>query len=634
MMADTFHFLRPEWLWVSPAPIILLILFWRRQGGSGYWKSHCDPHLLPHLLHGENSRPRRLPLLLLGVGWSLALLALAGPVWERLPQPLFRPQYPVVIVLDLSQSMLTTDVRPSRLARAKQKVLDLLKRTSGGQTGLVVFAGDAFIVSPLTDDVETVAALVPSLTPAIMPAQGSRPDRGLRQAADLLQRAALGDGTVILITDGDAAPTESFQAAQTLAATGHRLSVLGVGTPQGGLVPRADGRGFLSDAAGQRVLARLNRERLAALTNFGPGVYADLTAGDGDLKRLLGRSVQEENPDSARALERLADDWREMGPWLLPLLVPLAALAFRRGWLLLVMIFPLLSPSPARAFDWADLWQRPDQRGAAALERGEAARAAELFESPGWRGTARYQAGDFAGAAEAFSRTPGAKGSFNRGNALARQGKLEEAMTAYAEALKKNPADEDARFNHDLVKKVLEQQQQQQQQQNQQGDGQERKDPGNQDEQSGQSGDQGEKQGESGQERDASEKDAGNTGMDEKEPTAAERAEEEAREEQRAAQREAEKKAADESMGKAEETPEEKTAEQEAAEEGEEEKNHASASERQEDDENRESDQALSQWLRRIPDDPGGLLRRKFYRQYRRRGQGQTEMNRGEMAPW
>ncbi len=642
MIPENFHFLRPEWLWLLPLPAGLLIYFWRQQGSSGYWQVHCDPHLLPHLLHGQMSRPRRLPLVLLGICWLLALLALAGPTWERLPQPLFRPQHPVVIVLDLSQSMAATDVRPSRLARAKQKVLDLLTHTSGGQTGLVAFAGDAFIVSPLTDDVRTLAALIPDLTVAgmpvqvdhsdkankdvsrgTMPVQGSRPDSGLRQATALLERAALGTGTVILIVDGDAAPTESFQAARALVAAGHRLSVLGVGTPQGGLVPRPDGRGFLSDASGRRVLAKLNRERLAALSQFGPGVYTDLTADDSDLEQMLGRSIRDQSPTSARALERLADNWREMGPWLLVGLVPLAALAFRRGWLLLWLFLFVIPLRPAQAFEWIDLWQRRDQQGAAALEQGDAAQAAELFQSPGWQGIARYKAEDYAGAAEAFSRTPGADGFFNQGNALARQGKLEEAIRAYEEALKKNPDSEDARFNRDLVKKVLEQQQQKQ------GDNQKQPDDQKQDNKQSDKNQQG-KQGEQekqGQEQEKSQSGENNSSTGEKNQSVADGSEEEeAQEEQRAAEREAQKKQA-EQLHK-------KSAKEDEKSEGEGDETAAAKPDSEVDNEHQETDQAMSQWLTRIPDDPGGLLRRKFHRQYRRRTQQRTEPNRVETAPW
>ena len=616
MIPESFHLLRPQWLWAAPLLLALWGLLWRRQIESGQWRSHCDPHLLPHLLHGEGGQPRRLPLLLLGLGWLLALLALAGPVWERLPQPLFKPREPVVIVLDLSRSMAAEDIRPSRLARAKQKVLDLLKRSGSGQTGLVAFAGDAFVVSPLTDDAATVAALIPALTPETMPVQGSRPDRGLRQAAALLDHADLGAGTVVLITDGDAAPSESFRAAQALAEAGHRLSVLGVGTPQGGPVP-APGGGFVLDGAGQPVLARLTREPLQALTGFGVGVYAELTADDSDLERLLGAGVQRQLPGAARALERTSEQWREMGPWLLVALVPLAALAFRRGWLfVLAFLFVGLPPS-AHAFEWADLWQRPDQRGAAALTQGDAARAAALFESPAWQGTAHYRNNDFAAAADAFARVPGADGAFNRGNALARQGELKAAMAAFEAALKQDPDHADARFNRDLVKKLLEQQEQQQdqQQQDQQQQDQQQQDQQQQDQQQQQQSGQG----------DQDQEQEGKQGASQEQPDAADQSGESGQEQE---EKQQEKRKQQE--GKASEKEADEA--QEADEEGDE--TAAQALETEENNrEESESDQAMEQWLTRIPDDPGGLLRRKFYREFQRRRQ-QRQAPNVEAAPW
>ncbi|MCB1776756.1 MAG: VWA domain-containing protein [Candidatus Competibacteraceae bacterium] len=159
-----FHWLRPAWLW---ALLPLALMVWqllRQSSGASAWEKQCDPHLLARLLVRRTPH-HRLPLLLLTVSWVLTVIALAGPVWQKLPQPVFQTQAARVMVLDLSPSMNASDLRPSRIDRARFKMLDLLARFREGQTGLVVFAEEPFVVAPLTDDTKTIAALLPALAP-------------------------------------------------------------------------------------------------------------------------------------------------------------------------------------------------------------------------------------------------------------------------------------------------------------------------------------------------------------------------------------------------------------------------------------------------------------------------------------
>ncbi|MDQ2696524.1 MAG: VWA domain-containing protein, partial [Pseudomonadota bacterium] len=225
MIAD-FHFLRPLWLLaLLPLPLVLWQL--RRAAGAGAWRKVCDPHLLAQLLSDSQGGGRKIPLALLGIGWLLAVLALAGPVWSQYPLPVMQSRDALVIVLDLSRSMLAADLKPSRLVQARFKAADALERRREGQTGLVAFAGDAFAVAPLTTDSATLTALLPVLSPDIMPVQGSRADLGLEKAGELLD----GIGDVLLITDS--ADAAALAAARALRERGVTVSVLGVGTPAG-----------------------------------------------------------------------------------------------------------------------------------------------------------------------------------------------------------------------------------------------------------------------------------------------------------------------------------------------------------------------------------------------------------------
>jgi len=206
---SNFHFLRPEWF-LALLPLLLL-LFWlaRRRLRSRSWQAVCDPELLPHLLLGHSVRRANWPIWLLLVGLLLMVLALSGPVWKRQPQPLFRQQSALVILFDLSRSMEVADLRPSRFLRARLKIADLLRQREEGQTALIVFAADAFTVTPLTEDRHTIESLLESLDPELMPVQGSNLTRAIRRGAELLQQAGLQRGRLLLVTDEDRPETFS-----------------------------------------------------------------------------------------------------------------------------------------------------------------------------------------------------------------------------------------------------------------------------------------------------------------------------------------------------------------------------------------------------------------------------------------
>ena len=461
-MPEHFHFIQPLWLLALLPLALVLWSISRRAHVNSPWRKLVDARLLPLLLDDHKSRGSRVPLWLLSVGWLLAVLALADPAWEQQPQPLRQTSTSRVIVLDLSRSMLATDLKPSRLVRARFKVEDVLAHDAEGQTGLVVFAGDAFTVSPLTRDADTIRAQLRALHPSIMPSQGSRADLGLLKAHELLQQAGVKSGQVVLIADGvegDRAP----DAARRLRASGYQVSVLGVGTPAGAPIP--DGRGgSLRDNAGKPLLPRLDKAALASIADAGDGGYSDLHGDQSDLNHLLQMKIGD--GESVDSDELQAQKWKGQGPLLAVLILPIAALAFRRGWVLgiLVCAGTLVPPQPAMALSWDTLWQRRDQQAAQALQEGLYEQAAGLAEDPARRGSALYRQGEFEQAAQAFDHAPGADGAYNRGNALARLGKYKEAISAYDQALEIQPGMQDALANKAAIEAHLKRQKQEREQ--------------------------------------------------------------------------------------------------------------------------------------------------------------------------
>lgn len=567
---DGLHFIRPLWLLLLPFAVLLPWLWRRTRRPSGDWSRVCDPHLLRWLaVEQAASRRRRTGPWLAGTALLIAIVALAGPSWQRLPDSSWSARDARVIALDLSLSMMAEDLRPSRLTRARYRLADLLGSTEEGQVGLVTYAGDAYVVSPLSSDMNTIANLLPALRPDVIPVGGSRADRALELAADLLRRSGLGRGEILLVTDS--ATSRDAAQARKLRDAGFRTSVLAVGTVDGAPIP--SGGGFVSDRAGNVIIARMDRGALQALAAAGGGRYSEIGASATASVPWLDA----EGTEFARRDDLFGERWRDAGPWLVLLLIPLVLAGFRRGLFFVVpllLVNGLALPGQAQAGWWDDLWLRKDQQAYQALAAEDPGRAAALARDPELSGEAWYRGGEYSNAHTAWSASPSADTHYNRGNALALLGEYEAALEAYDAALEKQPGMPDALYNRSIVEQLRQESEQQQQQQ--QGDGQE------------QSGDGASQQDASGEESSSAEESQQGEQRENGEPSASQDGESDSQE-------------GESQSGERSEEFAEAWSEEDA--------------------------QAMEQWLRRIPDDPGGLLRRKFRNQHQRRGapEDQTE---------
>lgn len=452
------HLLRPFWLLIVPLPLWLLWRLWHRQRQVGSWQRLLPFAFHDTLLTGGRVRNSRLPWLALGSAWLLTCLALLGPSWQQLEQPSLKRAEPLVVLLEMTPAMLASDLQPTRLEHARRKLLDLLRLRQDAQTAVVVFAGSAHTLVPLSDDLATTENLLGAIRPELMPEEGHRADLAVSQALALLEQGAQGRGQLLLIGSTLSAE-EQASIASLLERNGGRLSILGIGTEQGAPIAQQGG-GFLKDSQGAILIPQLDAKGLRRFAVELGGRYELASLDDAD---LLALGLHEQGTGAAQSSEATGlTVWFDQGHWLLLPLLLLAACAARRGWLFCLPLL-LLIPPPAQAFTFDDLWLRGDQQGQRLLEAQRPADAAQRFTNPRWEAYAHYLAGDYATAAELFAKGDTAADHYNRGNALAHSEQLEEAIEAYDQALDLQPGLEAARQNRVIVEALLRQRRQQEQ---------------------------------------------------------------------------------------------------------------------------------------------------------------------------
>ncbi len=475
----------------------------------------------------------------------------------------------------------------------------------------------------------------------------------------MLRDGQASKGELLLLTDGVTEDAQASVIALMQQAPGISLSVLGIGGTQPAPIPSSKG-GFVRDRDGSIVTTRLEPAQLRALAQQSRGRYQSFSDTPADIDNLLTNNLLHANNTERSSQQNLRefDSWYDRGHWLVLLLLPLVLYSFRRGLVLGLLGAPLLllaiAPQPSYAFAWQDLWLNKNQQGQQALQQQQDSAAATLFNDPQWKASAHYRAGNYEAAAEGFAQDDSARGHYNRGNALAKAGKLDEAINAYDQALARSENFADAQRNRALVEAAKQQQEQQEQQQNPQGDSENSDSTENSDntekngepgseQQTGEPDNTGDKsntgdnsQGQQGEpsspdntnnpqknDQDNAEQAAGDASepapegealSEEEQAAEAQRqAEEEAQRQEEAAQRHAAEEAQRQAMEEASEAAQqEAAAQQQAAAE------HAQAT-APDDGLSDEERQAMEQWLRRVPDEPGLLLKNKFQDQYRKR---------------
>ncbi len=420
-----FHFLRPVWLSaLLPIVAILLLVLWR-QRLDVKWGGVIAPHLLTHLIVKTGKKSSINPAWIVATGMVLGTIALSGPTWRRELPAFVEDKAPLMIALALSSSMAQTDVAPSRLERAKQKIRDLLAARANARTGLIAFAGSAHLVMPLTDDRTVIEPFLAALSPGLMPVDGKNALGAVTLAAQSLAAAPIG-GTILIVTDD-----------------------LG-----------KDEQSALRQAAGQNMLLMLSVD-LQPSAGRAPSLRSGVVRVSVDASDIRTLERRIETRFQAAQDETFGTRWRDEGYWLVFPAALLCLAWFRRGttvaWVLPLFLVFHAWPAAAQSASWLkDLWFTPNQQGMIAFNRGDYATAAERFADPMWRGIAAYRAKDFLTAANEFEHVDSVEGRFAFGNAQAQNHAYEKAVKAYDEVLKAQPHNVAAKTNRAIVLAALE----------------------------------------------------------------------------------------------------------------------------------------------------------------------------------
>jgi len=613
LFVSQLHFIRPYWFYAI-VPLLLITLFLlQNQKLSRSWQSVIDPKLLPHLLVGKSVKQSSKSSLIFFIIGLVVITSLAGPAWEKRPQPVFKEQSALVIALDLSRSMDAADIKPSRLARARHKITDILKKRKLGQTALLVYAADSYTVSPLTDDTATITSLLPSLTTALMPSQGTRTDKALVQAVALLENASIQHGDILLVTDGiESEATDAFKSA----AKQHRISILAIATKEGAPIPQTIG-GFVKDRRGAIVLPKLSISQLQKFSTLGKGYLTFISANDSDIIRLssLFDKNRFEAENGTKETELKTDSWYEQGSWLLLLVIPLVLLSFRRGILVILVLILIQQPQPVYADSlWESLWFNADQRAEKLYKQDKAKEAAELFKDQQWKASALFKDKQYQKSIEALQGIDSADAHYNTGNAYAKLGEIEKAINEYNNSLKLNPNHEDALYN----KKLLEEQKKNQSGKDKNKSTKDKKN--NEDSSDPKSGDKG-KQSDKQHNNSKESKSNDNSNSSNSESSNEESTNQESK------KNESTKNSDPKEQQKGSDKDNKEEANNKLTEDKSKEKTEQKINQSQSSEEQSKQQKITQQWLRRIPDDPGGLLRNKFKYQYQRQQTHAPEEN-------
>ncbi|MCE2984005.1 MAG: VWA domain-containing protein [Parachlamydia sp.] len=451
MDINAWHLHHPGSLWLLAAIPFIAGAYFITQPAS-HSNSHIgrfiDSHLLPYLLVHPPAKKRAawMGLIVWSLAWILLTVALAGPRWNRREVDTYSKDQSLVILLDLSSSMNVEDIKPSRLVRAKQKLEDLVQQSKGAKLGLVAFAADPHLISPITDDKETLRHLLPSLDTDLVYVQGSRLSPALEMARVMLEAEPGQNKAVLIITDGGFEDASALSLVKKMQGQGLTIHTMGMGTSDGAPLKDVKQKGAVP-------FSRLEKEKLQELSRMGGGHY--LEGGYQEDAAIILEEMG--NRAEAQQNNGKKEIWDEGFFWVALPALPLLLYWFRKRSLFALCF--LFAPIEG------GLFQNNEQLGEEYFLQGDYNAALQQFDDPYRKGVAAYRAEDYKEAENYFKQSVREEVAFasayNLGNALAKQQQYKEGIAAYEKALEIEPGNVKAQENLDLLKKLQEEKEQQ-----------------------------------------------------------------------------------------------------------------------------------------------------------------------------
>ncbi|WP_435235217.1 vWA domain-containing protein [Psychromonas sp. PT13] len=658
-MIDTtlmpLQFLRP--LWLLGIIVIAIFSLWRYQN---VFKSKKQKLIAPHLSQNLVDTPtisssQRFAFPMLGI---IACIALSGPSFRSVQMPVYQLEKAQVLVLDLTYSMYSTDLQPNRLSQEKYKAIDLIKQWNEGDKALIAYAGDAFTISPLTTDGNSIINHIPNLSPDIMPVKGSHPELALDRAITLMKNAGYAKGHIVFFSDGIDERT-SEQMIERLKGTPWVVSILAIGTNKGAPIKMLDGS-LLKDQQGNIVVPSLTEQPLHALAQATDGLYLRAGNTNADIKQL-GRYFDLKNVHKSEKGQSSSNQFPvDDGYWLVLLIVPFMLLLFRKGvfYLLLLSIsLPFASPDAH-----ASIWKNAQQNALQAYQQEDYATAADLYNDPIAKGSALYKNKQYKDALTQFNQAvteqpTNASAFYNQGNTYAQLQQYDKAIESYNQALAINSDFKSAAENKKLIKQLIEQQKQQdkkqqsdqqksdqqksdqqksdqqksdQQKSDQQKSDQQKSDQQKSDQQKSdqqQSDQQKSDQQKSDQQQ--SDQQKSDQQQSDQQQSDQQQSDQQQSDQQQSDQQKAEQQKAEQQKAEQQKAEQQKAQQQKADEEKADEEKASQAQQTNATDKTDQTNQELEDlpmWLKNMPDNPSYLLQRKMAAEYQKRSQSQPVM--------
>ncbi len=435
---EDFHFVRPEYLWIGIPAVFVIILGFLFYKQSNSWKKNIAKHLLPYVVQKGTSWKSRLIHLSVLLMFALGFVGFLGPTWDQIKTPAKKIESQFVIALDLSQSMLATDISPTRLERAKFKIHDLLDANPRAETSLLVFAGSTHTAIPFTTDYKIITDQLDGLKPRMMPIKGTG-FNVLFNKIDSLFIENKAEGKLLLITD-DLADLSIEKVSTFIQRNNVQIYIYPFATQIGTIIPLT------------KELSILDQEKLNSLNAFEKVAVLDMTLDNSDVKDLaLAISDDIVFDDKSEEEE---ENWQDRGYWFIFPLAFLFLFSFRKGWSLNILIITLTLSScseqtkeKTREFEFKDLLYTQAYQAQKEFDSGNYSEAAKGFEDPVRKGVAYFKAGDYISARIAFERDSTNMGLYNLGLTYAKLGELEKSREIFEQVLKRDPSNKNASSN-------------------------------------------------------------------------------------------------------------------------------------------------------------------------------------------